>query len=283
MPELPEVETVVRGIRPQAVGRTILSVRRASPLMARSQVGPFRRGLVGRRFLALDRHGKWMFFRLSGDRTLVVHLGMTGRLEVTPAATPALPHTHLRLALDRGDEELRFSDPRRFGELWLAGPAHLEERFGPKRLGPEALAIDALSWRTTLAATKRKLKVVLLDQRAVAGIGNIYADEILFDAGLSPAALANRVGDQAAEALRRAIGRVLRRAIRCQGTSIRDYVTAQGVPGEFQDRLKVYGRAGEPCKRCRGAIVLDRSIVAGRATYWCPNCQTGSPAAEGRG
>jgi formamidopyrimidine-DNA glycosylase len=280
MPELPEVETVVRQIRPVTLGQTIQRVVHAAQSMARSALGPFSRSLSGTTIERIDRHGKWMFLRLGGERTLVVHLGMTGRLGVVPSETPLADHTHLRLLLSNGTE-LRFSDARRFGELWLIGPEQFAARFGPDRLGPDALAISPRQFRDGLHRTRRALKAALLDQRLVAGVGNIYADEILFAARLHPALAANRLRSDDAARLRRVMTSVLRRAIRYNGTSIRDYVTAQGTPGEFQQRLCVYGRVDLPCKVCASPIQLTRKVVSGRATYWCPTCQPLYRAAAG--
>lgn len=273
MPELPEVETVVRGVRPRTVGRRVAAVRLASALMARSFVGSFRRKLAGREILRLDRHGKWMFFRLDDGNTLVIHLGMTGRLGVERSDAPLLPHTHLRLALDEGTEELRFVDPRRFGELLLCDEQAYLGRFGPGKLGPDATRITVAQYRSALSRTQRRIKCVLLDQRSVAGIGNIYADEILFAARLHPSRRGSEVTLPEIKALHRATGTVLRQAIRHNGTSIRDYVTSAGVPGEFQERLLVYGRAQLPCRVCQTPIAVDRGIVSGRSTHWCPICQ----------
>lgn len=272
MPELPEVETVVRQIRPATLGRAIERVVYAARSMARSELGSFSQALTGATIERIDRHGKWMFLRLGGERTLVVHLGMTGRLGVVPAAAPIARHTHLRLLLS-DSTELRFSDARRFGELWLVGPEQFAERFGPDRLGPDALAVSLRQLRAGLSRTRRALKAALLDQRLVAGIGNIYADEILFSARLHPATIACRLEATEVSRLRRVMNSVLRRAIRYNGTSIRDYVTAQGAPGEFQQRLCVYGRVDRPCKVCATPIQLTRKVVSGRATYWCPTCQ----------
>lgn len=274
MPELPEVETVVRDIRPRVVGRRIHAVRHASPLMAQSQVGSFKTKLAGREIRELVRHGKWMFFRLTDDNTLVIHLGMTGRLLVEPARSPVARHTHLRLGLDEGGEELRFIDPRRFGELALYSPAGIAARFGAPRLGPDATRVTRRQLAASVTRAHRRLKAILLDQRVVAGIGNIYADEILFAARLAPQTLGTELAPPEIDRLHRALRRVLARAIRHNGTSIRDYVTGQGVPGDFQRLLRVYGRAKLPCKICQHPIELNRGIVTGRATHWCPACQT---------
>ena len=273
MPELPEVETIVRQIRPKTVGRKIKRVRLASKRMAKSAIGSFERVLAGLVLERIDRHGKWMFFRLSGGNTLVIHLGMTGRLGVFGAKESVLPHTHLRLALDEGGEELRFSDARRFGELLLCDPQAMETRFGPDRLGPEATQITLPELSSVVGKTRRSVKVVLLDQRAIAGIGNIYADEVLFEARLDPALPARDLQSEEVTGLHRAIRSILRRAIRHSGTTIRDYVTSRGVPGEFGKYLRVYGRVDQPCKKCSFPIELRRTIIAGRPTCWCPRCQ----------
>ena len=282
MPELPEVETVVRDIRPRTVGRLVAKVRHASKLMARSTVGRFGAGLTGRRVEALDRLGKWMFFRLSDGNTLVVHLGMTGHLLVVERRSALEPHTHLRLALDAGDEELRFTDPRRFGRLLLCDDDHRRAEFGPDKLGPEATSITPEQLARAFTGSKRTVKSALLDQRRVAGVGNIYADEILFRAGVHPhrAGASLSVGD--IERITRAMHEILAYAIERQGTTIRNYVTGQGAPGDFQTELMVYGRMDEPCKACSGPIAVSRAAVAGRSSHFCPVCQPESGRAPGR-
>ena len=274
MPELPEVETVVRDLRPQIVGRSIARVARATPSMAQTTLGSFRRLLLGQRVQQLDRHGKWMFFLLGGGNTLVVHLGMTGRLGVVAADETVSRHTHLRLVLDAGDQEVRFADSRKFGKLLVIDPQQRAEDFGPGRLGPDATRIRPQQLIDGLQKTRRTVKAALLDQRLVAGIGNIYADEILFDAGICPGTKGVDLGTTQIERICRSTKKILRRAIRRNGTSIRDYVTGRGVPGEFQRQLKVYGRANLPCKKCSAPIELSRAVVSGRATCWCPVCQT---------
>lgn len=290
MPELPEVETIVRGIRPAIVGRRIDRVIYAAASMIRCDdangscehdeaVGRITAVLAGRQVRQLDRVGKWMFFRLEGSLpspdTLVIHLGMTGRLGVVPASRDLPPHCHLRLALDDGQEELRFADPRRFGELHFFDADRFRNAFESDRLGPDAIGLRRSRLAAALARTGRRLKVVLLDQRVIAGIGNIYADEILFAARLSPFRPADSLDAAELHRLHAAIGSVLRRAIRHQGTSIRDYVTSHGLPGEFQNQLSVYGRVNLPCRRCTQPIQLATTAVTGRSTYWCPTCQEG--------
>ncbi|MBY0587978.1 bifunctional DNA-formamidopyrimidine glycosylase/DNA-(apurinic or apyrimidinic site) lyase [bacterium] len=274
MPELPEVETVVRGLRPKLLGRVIQACVTVSPLMVGKAASDFRLKLGGRSFEQIDRHGKWIFVRLSGDLTLAIHLGMTGNLRVEDAMHGIEPHTHLRLSLESGRQECRFIDPRRFGELVLATSSDMPTRFGPKQLGKDALLITLPELKETLARTKRRVKSVLLDQRALAGIGNIYADEILFHAGIYPGARADRLADEVVEKLARTITRILKRAINAGGSTIRDYVDSDGKRGSYQNQHDVYGRADQPCRRCGQAVELDQKIVTGRSTHFCSGCQT---------
>jgi formamidopyrimidine-DNA glycosylase len=230
------------------------------------------RQLIGHRIAAVRRRGKWIILDLDQDFHLLIHLGMTGQLTVKPAREPALAHTHLILSLEGGQKELRFRDVRRFGSatLFSAGE-HLERFFEKAGLGPEPFNLDACYWQQRLATTRRCLKAVLLDQRVVAGVGNIYADEALFQAGLHPARLANRTSGVEATRLRRALVQVLNRAIARRGSSIRDYVGGSGRKGQYQNEFRVYRRAGRPCPRCR--LPIKRIRLAGRATHFCARCQ----------
>jgi formamidopyrimidine-DNA glycosylase len=273
MPELPEVENVVRSLRPSLEGRTIGQDVQVSPLMVGAQVHGFRRQLPGQRIERIDRHGKWIFVRLRGDRTLVVHLGMTGHLSVVTPDSAIEPHTHLRLPLDLGSLECRFVDPRRFGEILLLSSESMAKRFGPDHLGIDALQVGPEAMIEILSRTRRSVKSLLLDQRAIAGIGNIYADEILFATRIHPAASARALNGTMAAALAEAIGRILKAAIRAGGSTIRDYADSTGRAGSYQLRHLVYGRADQPCRQCNQPIAVDRTIVSGRSTHFCPNCQ----------
>jgi formamidopyrimidine-DNA glycosylase len=272
VPELPEVETVVRDLRPLLLGRTISSVKAGRKRLRKRwdrKWGPL---LRGRRVESVGRRGKWIRIDLDRDVNLVIHLGMTGQLRVVSAREPLAPHTHLIFDLDRGGEQLRFRDVRRFGSATLFRPLDPVERFFERAgLGPEPFALDARYWREQLAKTGRCLKAVLLDQRVVAGVGNIYADEALFEAGLHPATLGRDLNAAAAERLRKAIPKVLERAIEKRGSSIRDYVGGSGRQGEYQREFRVYGQMGQPCPRC--GTPIERVRLAGRSTHFCPNCQ----------
>jgi formamidopyrimidine-DNA glycosylase len=272
VPELPEVETVVRELRPQVVQRRILSVQAGTKSLRRPWAAEWTQQLTGRRVREVRRRGKWIILALQGEMHLVVHLGMTGQLKVTPAEQPLEPHTHLVFGLGNGEWQLRFRDIRRFGSATLfSDGAAVERFFEESRLGPEPFALDPRVWREQLARTRRCLKAVLLDQRVVAGVGNIYADESLFEARLHPTRLATGLISAEAGRLRRAICTVLERAIQKRGSSIRDYVGGSGLGGNYQHEFRVYGRTGEPCPRCCKLIECIR--LAGRATHYCPRCQ----------
>jgi formamidopyrimidine-DNA glycosylase len=226
----------------------------------------------GRRVERLWRRGKWIILDLAGGQRFVIHLGMTGQLTVKPLKAPLESHTHLTVNLDGGRQQLRFRDVRRFGSLELFSDDSALERFFVQRgLGPEPFDIDLAYWRKRLAATDRCLKAVLLDQRVVAGVGNIYADESLHWARLHPAQSGRCTNGQQASRLKDAIVAVLNLAIEQRGSSIRDYIGGSGQKGEYQNEFRVYGQVGRPCPRCRTAIVRIR--LAGRSTHFCPHCQ----------
>lgn len=275
MPELPEVETVVRTLRPALVGARVVGAETSGlPLHLRRPVdeAALRRELVGARVRGIERRGKYIVVAAERGRAtpgLLVHLGMTGRLRVQPVSEPRVAHTHVVLAL-AGKRELRFVDPRRFG--WVralpATDAAIDELAG---LGPDPLReLDAPGLAKQLAASRAPLKAFLLDQRRVSGLGNIYVCEVLHRLGLHPAAPA-RSARRKADALVREIRAVLEAAIANRGTTFRSYVDGDGRPGENQLALGVYGREGQPCPTC-GALVRRR-VDAGRSTFFCGKCQ----------
>jgi formamidopyrimidine-DNA glycosylase len=260
MPELPEVETVVRTIAPHLTGRSIVSARFTSRFVTPGNRSALAARVAGCRVLSVSRRGKFILLDL--DRgTLAVHLGMTGRLLVGGAAGE---HTHAVFTLDDG--LILYDDPRQFGKIeWSAGP--------PKRvarLGPEPLEITLEEFRARLRR-KARIKPLLLNQAFLAGLGNIYVDESLFAAGIHPLASAAKVGPARAARLHQAIREILTEAIASGGSSISDYVDAEGRRGWFQVRHCVYGREGEPCVRCGAAV--KKIVVAQRGTHFCPKCQ----------
>jgi len=276
MPELPEVETIVRGLAPRLRGRRIESVWwSGQPLHLRRKVDL--RGLravaVGQAIVGVRRLGKFILIAVDGApaldaRGVVIHLGMTGRLRVDPAGAARPPHTHVAFGLAGGDE-LRFADARRFGWVEPARPFAASAALG--RVGPDPLtALDAATLAAALDGVRAPIKAFLMDQKRIAGLGNIYVAEALFRAGVHPATPARRVRRRAVELLA-AIRASLEGGIARRGTTLRDYVDADGRSGDNASALLVYGRAGEACGRC-GALIRRR-VDAGRATFFCPGCQ----------
>jgi formamidopyrimidine-DNA glycosylase len=272
VPELPEVETIVRDLRPRLEGRRIAAVEVSKQSLRKRWRPAWGKALIGRTIREISRRGKWIRVHLDGDFQLIMHLGMTGQLTALAAVSTMLPHTHLVFTLDRGREQLRFRDIRRFGSATLFASSEQAERFFQEsQLGPEPFDVRADYWRQRLASTRRCLKAALLDQRLVAGIGNIYADESLFEARLHPARLGAALRFPEAQRLRQAVVDVLHRAIEKRGSSIRDYVGGSGLKGEFQEEFRVYRRTGQPCLRCTAPIA--RIQLAGRSTHFCSRCQ----------
>jgi formamidopyrimidine-DNA glycosylase len=271
VPELPEVETVVRDLRGPLVGRRLASLELSRKALRRRWSNRWKAALVGRMVRDVGRRGKWIMIDLEGP-ILLVHLGMTGQFVIAPAGQPRPLHTHMVFGLEGGRDELRFRDIRRFGSATLFPDRPLLEKFfEASRLGPEPFDLDPAYWRACLARTSRNLKAILLDQRVLAGVGNIYADEALFEAGLAPTFRGKDLSSRQADRLRRAVVTVLGRGIAKRGSSIRDYVGGSGLMGQYQKEFRVYGRTGEPCGRCRAAIARIR--LAGRSTHFCPQCQ----------
>ena len=269
MPELPEVETFVRALRKPLVGRTITGARNDWPRhIALPSPDELRRRITGRRIEAVDRRAKYLVFSLDDDETLIIHLKMTGHLSVTAAETAPDKYAHTVFELDDG-RELRFRDPRKFGRVYLVrDPAYVLGLLGPEPLAADFTA-EALAAR--LAGRKRVLKPLLLDQTFIAGIGNIYADEALFHAGLLPTRRSDTLTGDEITALHTAIRRVLAMGIEREGASISNYVKADGEMGDMQNALAVFRRTGQSCYTC-GAPV-ERIVLGGRSTHFCPNCQ----------
>jgi len=298
MPELPEVETVLRGLKKRVLGRRISVVEVSHPQVIVGSPDEFTELLRGREIRRGTRKGKAIALELGppsehpaqgrrsgrrghprrmdrpegdggGRRYLLVRLGMTGQFTVNTRSAPLEPHTHVRLALDDGREEIRYRDPRRFGRLRCCTPEELDEIFGG--LGPDAPEISRPQFLAALRGRRGAIKSWLMNQQVLAGLGNIYADEALFAARIHPLSPAGRISAEAAGRLLRAVKNVLRRAVELQGTSFSDYIDIEGRPGNFLPRLKVYQRTGEPCRRCKRSI--QRLVIGGRSSHFCPHCQ----------
>ena len=273
MPELPEVETVRRGLASQIVGRTFAGINYlewprtiGTPMPEELAVR-----IAGQRVVAVRRRAKFLVIDLDGGDHLVVHLRMTGQLTVATGATPRERFARVAFAFADGDE-LRFSDIRRFGRIELHDDAGLAARFDD--LGPEPLGDDwsADAFAAALAARRTKLKPLLLDQTFLAGLGNIYVDEALFRARLHPLMSAADVPSECARALHAAIRALLTDAISSGGTTFSNYRDAFGQEGDYYERRRVYDREDQPCIECGNQIV--RIVVGGRGTHLCPSCQT---------
>ncbi len=270
MPELPEVETIIRGLRPAAEGATIerVVVHRADVVRVGRAV--MSRSLAGRTIESLGREGKRILFHMSGGATLVIHLGMSGRLTLEPRNASLVKHTHVRIQLAREPQEIRFRDPRRFGGLWYFPTSDDMRRAEFERLGPDALTIRVPVLRD-LARRKRQIKALLLDQHAISGLGNIYCDEALFSSRIHPLTPASSLSESQIRNLACSIRKTLHASLNSGGSTLMDYRQADGTEGRFQSLFRVYAREGEPCGRCGATI--ECIVAAGRSTHFCPACQ----------
>jgi formamidopyrimidine-DNA glycosylase len=279
MPELPEVETVARGLQQTIPGRRILSVTLGKTDFI-DNPSALEENLPGRTIEKVERFGKFMLVRLSPPQTalngdahpasLLVHLGMTGNLAPNAAAEPHEKHTHVILLLDDG-RELRYTDPRRFGRIAYLPESSLADELRP--FGADPLEVELDDFAQRVRSRRARIKSLLLDQSVLRGIGNIYADESLWRAKIHPARLGAELSKKQAATLRRVLQEILRKAIILRGSSISDFLDAEGQPGEYQRHHRAYDREGKPCYRCGARI--RRAIVAGRSSYFCPKCQLG--------
>jgi formamidopyrimidine-DNA glycosylase len=283
MPELPEVETVVRGLRLSLPGRAIAEVRFGKTDFV-DNPGEITEQLPGMRIANVARMGKFICVGIEAIASttpsvppavasslpfyLIIHLGMTGRLTVVRSGEPALLHTHVVFFLQDGGE-LHYTDIRRFGRMLLLPGSKFAEF--KSQLGKEPLEIGAQEFCDDFGSRHARLKALLLDQSVLCGVGNIYADESLFRARLHPARIAEKLKKEQLLALHKAVRQVLEEAIRFRGSSISDYFDSEGKRGDFQQRHRVYQRDGKPCVRCK--TILRRMIVAGRSSHFCPSCQ----------
>lgn len=270
MPELPEVETIARGLANAIVGKTIASVVVSMAKIAVAPVGrSFDRDLPGETVVAVGRRAKFIVIELASGRRVTVHLRMTGRLIVQPPEVGGpYPYTHVSVRFTDGTR-MSFADVRQFGRMRLVEPNEMWDADG----GVEPLSEGFTSelFVSMLDERRTPIKVFLLDQSRISGIGNIYACEALWEAGIRPSRPAHKVSRPARRRLHHAIQGVLVRSIEARGTSVDDYVDAEGLKGGFQNQLSVYGRLGQPCLRCAKPVV--RTVLSQRGTWWCRTCQ----------
>jgi len=280
VPELPEVETVRRGLLPVLLDRRLEHVQVRQPLLRWPVPADFARALTGRRVTDLGRRGKYLIIHLDDGRAVIAHLGMSGSMAVRPGSNrpPPAPHDHVIFDTDDG-VRITFHDPRRFGALLLTTEPDLPAHPLLAHLGPEPLedAFTGAVLAARLGATRRTLKTALLDQKVVAGLGNIYVSEGLFRAGLSPRRLAGGLSPSRADRLVASIKAVLIEALESGGSTLRDHRQPSGELGYFQHAFAVYDRAGQPCPGCTCDVTVtggvQRVVQAGRSTYFCPRRQ----------
>ncbi|HFQ80906.1 MAG TPA: bifunctional DNA-formamidopyrimidine glycosylase/DNA-(apurinic or apyrimidinic site) lyase [Desulfobacterales bacterium] len=272
MPELPEVEVIRQGIAPMLIARTIIRVK-SSGLALRLPIPrtKIERYIKDQPITAVRRRAKYLLVNMANNAALIIHLGMTGRLGMFRADQSPAPHDHLCCLLDNG-LELRFNDTRRFGSIQVLPPDSDEGHFFAA-LGPEPLGDDfTVDYMQNRAGKRRQpLKNFLMNSHVVAGIGNIYANEITFAASISPTRTVNKISRREWQTIITSTREILQKAIAAGGSTISDFINAGGKPGYFQLQLRVYGRAGEPCPICGTAI--EKTSMAGRATFWCHHCQ----------
>jgi formamidopyrimidine-DNA glycosylase len=270
VPELPEVETIRRDLLSRAVGRTFSHIRvlpGAERIVQRPSLAEFCRTLPGRRIESVSRRGKYLLFHLSDGRCLIVHLRMTGAILYRAEGAPEDPYLQICFSID-DNSELRYTDLRKLGSMWLVEEP--ESIVG--KLGPDAL--EDMTWQTLRSLTDGRsasIKAVLMDQQALAGLGNIYSEEALFRVGIDPRRSAKSLTSADLRRLGKAIREVLLEAMGHRGSSFRDYLDAEGREGQHQWHVKVYRRTGEPCYNC--GTPIERIKLSGRSTHFCPRCQ----------
>lgn len=268
MPELPEVETVVRALREPLIGQTITEVRNYWPKQISPELNEFQKRIHGKKVEAVDRRAKYIVITLTENETLIIHLRMSGHLSVVDKDFSAEKHVHTIFGLANG-QELRFRNPRKFGRVYLVqNKDEILDKLGPEPLD-DSFTVELLAQR--LNGRSRQLKSLLLDQTFIAGVGNIYADETAFDAGLHPERRVDTLSPEEIKALHQAIQKVLKLGIAREGASISQYIKPDGTKGDMQNAVMVFRRTGLPCYHCGTSI--ERIKLGGRSTHFCPNCQ----------
>ncbi len=274
MPELPEVEVIRRTLSEHACGKTISGVTVLEPfiLTARAKTEIYQQ--IGKQVCEVSRWGKCLIMELTGGDAILIHLRMTGRLLWKKEAVIPDAYTHLIFSFSEnrnGNESLVYRDVRKFGRIDVAGKKELNQSLIVRKFGPDVLSLSKEEFATRIEKKKAQIKAVLLDQQNMAGLGNIYVDEILFDARIHPRTEAARLTQAGLGQLFNSTRRILGEAIRLGGSSMRDYVHTDGEPGSFQDFHHVYQKAGRNCDRCETTIKSDK--IAGRTSSYCPRCQ----------
>jgi len=275
MPELPEVETVIKGLRPLVTDKVVTGVEiREKNMIAypKNNVEAFKNSLIGSKIEAINRRGKYIIIELDTGKNMVIHLRMTGKLLVKEVKEFRDKHTHVIFSLNDG-QEIRFNNIRKFGRVYLIDKKYPEQAGGLADLGPEPLSdnLTVEDFKKLFNNRRALMKSLLLNQHFIAGIGNIYADEILFRAGVKPDRTADTLSEEEKERIYHQMREILKKGIIYGGTSFSDYVNAFGEKGSFQEELRVHQREGEKCYSC--GTKIKKIKVSGRSTYFCPQCQ----------
>jgi len=271
MPELPEVETIVRGLQKTVVDKKIKSIQVIFPGIVKQDTKKFRKNVEKAKIIRVRRQGKYILLDLSNGNTILAHLGMTGNFLLVKSSSPWNKHDHFIVRFYENQEELRYNDQRKFGKI-KSFPTSKEENVSElKKLGPESLNISASDFVDLFKKKKGKIKSALLNQQIIAGLGNIYADESLFGAKIHPAQKIDQLTFPQLRKLHQAIQKILKKAIKAGGSSIENYYNVNGGIGSFQLQHKVYGREGLPCKKC--GTKIKRIKISQRSSYFCPRCQ----------
>lgn len=271
MPELPEVDTIVRGLQKTLVGKKIKNVSVIFPGIVKQGSKNFKKNVNKSEIMAVRRRGKFILVDLSNGKTILAHLGMTGSFLFLSSSTPLNRHDHLVLKFYKTQKELRYRDLRKFGKIKSFCTSKEENISDLKKLGPESLNISSSDFVSLLKKRKGRIKSALLNQQILAGLGNIYADESLSEAKIHPEQKADKLSGKKLKRLHQAIQKILKKAIKAGGSSIENYYNVNGEIGSFQLQHKVYAREDQPCKRCRSRIT--RIKISQRSSYFCPRCQ----------
>lgn len=270
MPELPEVETIVRGLKRTVLGKKIRGIKIVPSRVLQNKPGYFKQNLIGLKIIGVERRGKNIILQLSSGNLLLIHLGMTGNLIYLKKPAPLKKHDHLNIEFS-DKSQLRYNDPRKFGKFKLVKSSRIENIKDLKNLGPEPLELSKADFVRLVQRRKGRIKSTLLNQKFIAGIGNIYADEVLFEAKIHPEEKPCNLSSNRLKKLHQAIQKILKKAIKSGGSSIDNYLDIEGRQGLFQLQHKVYGKKGESCPRC--GIKIKRIVLNQRSSYFCPKCQ----------
>ena len=271
MPELPEVETIARGLKKTLVGKKIEDVKVIFPGIVKEDSKDFTRHVVKTKVLSVRRRAKFILIDLSNRKTILLHLGMTGSCLFLRPSSPLNKHDHLTVMLCRSQKELRYNDQRKFGRIKSFSTSNQGSISDLRKLGPEPLDMSSSDFLSLFTKRKGRIKSTLLNQQVMVGLGNIYADESLFEARIHPLQRADKLSPQKLRRLHQAIQKILKRAIRAGGSSIENYYNVDGEIGSFQLQHNVYGREGLACKICGAKI--RRIKISQRSSYFCPRCQ----------